>query len=148
MMEYKGYIGKVEFDDEAAIFHGEVISTRDVITFQGESVAELKKAFRTSVDDYLTFCKQRGEVPDKPFSGQFVTRISPELHRQVNVAAALSGKSLNAWVSEQLQSAAVLRVGAIKAAANKKITAKTVGRKTKVPRKTDSRKSNKIEQHA
>ena len=77
-----------------------------------------------------------------------VTRISPELHRQVNVAAALSGKSLNAWVSEQLQSAAVLRVGAIKSAANKKITAKTVGRKTKVPRKTDSRKSNKIEQHA
>ena len=148
MMEYKGYIGKIEFDDEAAIFHGEVINTRDVITFQGESVAELKKAFRTSVDDYLTFCKQRGEVPDKPFSGQFVTRISPELHRQVNVAAALSGKSLNAWVSEQLQSAAVLRVGAIKAAANKKITAKTVGRKTKVPRKTDSRKSNKIEQHA
>ena len=148
MMEYKGYIGKVEFDDEAAIFHGEVINTRDVITFQGESVAELKKAFRTSVDDYLTFCKQRCETPDKPFSGQFVTRISPELHRQVNVAAALSGKSLNAWVSEQLQSAAVLRVGAIKSAANKKITAKTVGRKTKVPRKTDSRKSNKIEQHA
>ncbi|MCU0712692.1 MAG: type II toxin-antitoxin system HicB family antitoxin [Pirellula sp.] len=75
------------------------------ITFQGKSVAELNKAFRESIEDYLAFCKQRGETPDKPFSGQFVTRISPELHRQVNVAAALAGKSLNAFVTEQLQSA-------------------------------------------
>lgn len=105
MMEYKGYIGKVEFDDEGGIFHGEVINTRDVITFQGKSVAELKKAFKESVQDYLAFCASRGEEPDKPFSGQFVTRISPDLHRQVNLAASLSGKSLNAWVSEQLQSA-------------------------------------------
>jgi predicted HicB family RNase H-like nuclease len=111
MMEYKGYIGKVEFDDEAGIFHGEVINTRDVITFQGESVAELKRAFRESVEDYLAFCKERGEEPDKPFSGQFVTRIPPELHRQVNLAASLAGKSLNAWVAEQLK-AAVARIGA------------------------------------
>ncbi len=105
MMQYKDYIGRVEYDDEADIFHGEVINTRDVITFQGQSVAELKKAFRASVDDYLAFCAQRCEEPDKPFSGQFLTRLSPELHRQVNLAASRSGKSLNAWVSEQLQSA-------------------------------------------
>ena len=110
MMQYKGYIGKVEFDDEAGIFHGEVINTRDVVTFQGETVAELKKAFKESVDDYLAFCESRGEAPDKPFSGQFVTRIPPELHRQVNLAARLAGKSLNAWLSEQLQ-AAIARSG-------------------------------------
>lgn len=115
MMEYKGYIGKVEFDDEAGIFHGEVINTRDVITFQGVSVAELKKSFRESVDDYLAFCKERGEEPDKPFSGQFVTRIPPELHRQVNLAASLSGKSLNAWVADQLK-AAVARIGLVRKA--------------------------------
>lgn len=69
MMEHKGYIGKVEFDDEAKIFHGEIINTRDVITFQGESVAELTRAFRESIDDYLAFYKQRGETPDKHFSG-------------------------------------------------------------------------------
>jgi len=104
MMEYKGYLGKVEFDDEAGVFHGEVSNTRDVITFQGKSVAELKQAFHDSVDDYLAFCAARGEEPDKPCSGQFVTRISPELHRKVNLAARQSGKSLNAWVSEQLSS--------------------------------------------
>jgi predicted HicB family RNase H-like nuclease len=103
MMEYNGYLGKVEFDDEASLFHGEVVNTRDVITFQGQSVAELKKAFRDSVD--LAFCAERGEEPDKPFSGQFVARVSPELHRRASLAAQLAGKSLNAWVAEQLQSA-------------------------------------------
>ena len=65
----------------------------------------------------LAFCRQRGEAPDRPFSGQFMTRIPPELHRQINAAAALSGKSLNGWVTEQLQ-AAVQRVVAIKTAGN------------------------------
>jgi len=114
MMQYKGYVGKVEFDDEAGIFHGEVLDTRDVITFQGRSVDELKTAFRDSIDDYLAFCKRRGEKPNKPFSGQFVTRVPPELHRQVNLAASISGKSLNAWVVEQLQ-AAVAPVKSMKA---------------------------------
>src|SRR6202166_5465913 len=114
MMEYKGYVGKVEFDDEAGIFHGEILDTRDVITFQDQSVAELKTAFEESIDDYLAFCKQSGEEPNKPFSGQFVTRIPPELHRQVNLAASISGKSLNAWVVEQLQ-AAVAHIKSMKA---------------------------------
>jgi predicted HicB family RNase H-like nuclease len=131
MMEYKGYIGRVEFDDEAAIFHGEVINTRDVITFQGQSVSELTQAFRESVDDYLEFCEQRGEAPDKPFSGQFVTRISPDLRRKVNMAALLAGKSLNAWVAEQLQGA-VLHMGTTKATTGKKPVPKTSGEKRKV----------------
>lgn len=109
MMEYQGYVGKVEFDDDASIFHGEVINTRDVITFQGKSVAELKKAFRGSIDDYLAFCAERGEEPDKPFSGQFVTRVSPDLHRRATEAASLAGKSLNAWVADQLQGAVEAR---------------------------------------
>jgi predicted HicB family RNase H-like nuclease len=120
MMEYQGYIGKVEFDDEASIFHGEVINTRDVITFQGKSVVELKKAFRESVDDYLAFCAELGEEPDKPFSGQFVARVSPDLHRRASLAASLAGKSLNAWVAEQLESAVKTRSrGAIVRASKK-----------------------------
>jgi len=105
MMHYKGYLGKAEYDDDAGIFHGEVVNTRDVITFQGATVEELRRAFRDSVDDYLEFCASRGEDPDKPFSGQFITRISPQLHRDVKIAAALAGKSLNAWVGQQLRQA-------------------------------------------
>jgi predicted RNase H-like HicB family nuclease len=62
MLKYKGYHGKVEFDDQAGLFHGEVVDLRDVITFQGKSVDELEQAFRDSVDDYLEFCQQRNEV--------------------------------------------------------------------------------------
>ena len=102
MMEYKGYIGKVEFDDEAGIFHGEVINTRDVITFQGTSVAEIKQAFQESVEDYLAFCKQLGQEPDKPFTGRLMLRLSPDLHRRIYIAARQAGKSLNAWIAENL----------------------------------------------
>lgn len=87
MMEYKGYIGKVEFDDEANLFHGEVINLRDVITFAGETVQELRHAFEESIEDYLAFCAERGEEPERPFSGTFTVRISPELHRAIAVRA-------------------------------------------------------------
>src|SRR3970040_1985923 len=103
MMAYKGDIGQVESDEEAGILHGEVINVRDVITFEGESVDEIQKAFRESVDDYLDFCAQRGELPEKPFSGKFVVRLPAELHRMAYVQAKLADKSLNGWVTEVLQ---------------------------------------------
>ncbi|MCL4492588.1 MAG: type II toxin-antitoxin system HicB family antitoxin [Nitrospirae bacterium] len=105
MMEYKGYTAKVEFDDKAEIFHGEVIGIKDVVTFQGRTAKELKKAFRESVDDYLAFCKERGESPDKPFTGKFVVRLSPELHRKIYLSAKFSNESINAWLNEKLSRA-------------------------------------------
>ena len=102
MMEYKGYFAKVEFDDEANIFHGEVINLRDVITFEGETVDELRTAFVDSVDDYLEFCKGRGEEPEKPYSGKFLVRVEPELHKTLVVQARKNGKSLNTWVHDAL----------------------------------------------
>lgn len=106
MMEYKGYIGKVEFDDEAGIFHGEIINLRDVVTFQGEAVSELREAFKDSVDDYLEFCAERGESPEKPYSGKFMVRVEPELHKAVAIRAKMDHKSLNAWVHDTLARAA------------------------------------------
>ena len=67
MMEYKGYIGHVEFDDNAEIFHGEVINTRDVITFQGKTVKEIKKAFRDSIEDLSRVLCQAWPTAGKTF---------------------------------------------------------------------------------
>ncbi|OQX12264.1 MAG: antitoxin HicB [Desulfobacteraceae bacterium IS3] len=106
MMEYKGYLSHVEFDSESDIFHGEVTNIRDVITFQGKSVDELRRAFRDSVEDYLEFCAERREEPDQPFSGHFTVRLSPEQHRKVFFAAEKSGKRLDNWVTEVLEHAA------------------------------------------
>jgi predicted HicB family RNase H-like nuclease len=105
MLTYKGYAGHVEFDEEAGLFHGEVLDTRDVVTFQGTSVEELIQAFHDSIDDYLDYCKERGEQPDKPFSGRLMLRVSPDLHRQVSVRATREGKSLNQWIVDKLKEA-------------------------------------------
>ena len=66
MMAYKGYRAHIAFDEQANLFHGEVINIRDVVTFQGKSVDELRQAFADSVEDYLSFCAERGEAPDQP----------------------------------------------------------------------------------
>ena len=102
MLKYKGYSGKVEFDEEANIFHGEVLDTRDVITFQGTSVKEIRIAFQDSIDDYLEFCEERGERPDKPFSGKLMIRMSPLLHHRIYVKAKTKGKSINQWIADTL----------------------------------------------
>jgi predicted HicB family RNase H-like nuclease len=107
MMTYKGYYGIVQYDDEAKIFHGDVINTRTVITFQGTTVDEIETAFRDSVDDYLDWCKERNKEPEKPFSGKFVLRLSPDLHRKLNLKARMSNTSLNSFIVQTLEKAAV-----------------------------------------
>ena len=102
MLRYKGYTGHVEFDDEAGIFHGEILDTRDVITFQGRTVEEIEVAFRDSIEDYLEFCRQRGEGADKPFSGRLMVRLTPRFHRELHVEARRQGKSLNQLITERL----------------------------------------------
>ncbi|KQP95094.1 antitoxin HicB [Methylobacterium sp. Leaf113] len=107
IMHCKGYEAVVEYDEDAELFHGEVIDMRDVVTFQGRSVDELKKAFSDSIDDYLVFCAERGEEPEKPYSGQFVVRVEPVLHRAVVSAAKRAGISLNKWVARTLERATI-----------------------------------------
>ena len=102
-MEYKGYNAVVTFDEEVGILHGEVIDTRDVITFQGKSVDELKQAFGDSVEEYLTICAETGRTPDKPFSGRIALRIEPEAHRAVTGAARARGESINSWIVNAIE---------------------------------------------
>ena len=101
-MEYKGYNAVVTYDNDLGILHGEVIDTRDVITFQGRSVDDLQEAFENSVDDYLKLCEERGREPDKPFSGKVALRMDPETHRMIVGAARSGGKSLNTWIVDAI----------------------------------------------
>jgi predicted HicB family RNase H-like nuclease len=105
MLKYKNYTGIVEYDPDGKIFTGEVIGLRDVITFQGRTPKELERSFQKSVDLYLEMCQRDGTSPQKPFSGRFNIRISPEVHRQIAARAAQSRLSLNQWVSEAVQRA-------------------------------------------
>ena len=71
MLEYKDHIGTVEPDD--GTFFGRVVDLRDVITFERETYAEVEQAFRDSIDDYLAFCAEPGEAPDRSLSGTVPT---------------------------------------------------------------------------
>lgn len=102
MLEYKGYFGMVEADD--GIFVGRVVGLRDVITFEGAGFAEVEQAFRDSIDDYLAFCAERGEPPDRPHSGKILVRVSPEAHRRAALRAEAEGVSLNQWIARRIES--------------------------------------------
>lgn len=105
MMKYKGYTGVVEIDEESGLLFGQVVGLRDGINFQGETVAETRRSFEESVDGYLAFCASRNEAPEKPFSGKFMLRISPELHRALVAEAQARKSSLNALIEGTLASA-------------------------------------------
>ena len=105
LMEYEGFLGRVAYDESVGHFHGQVINTRDTITFSGDSVTELQQALKDSVEDYLAFCKEEGVEPNEPSSGLLSLRIPPELHRDLLVAAADRGKSADAFIAETLAAA-------------------------------------------
>jgi predicted HicB family RNase H-like nuclease len=77
MIEYKGYLGEFAFDDEAGIFHGEVVGTSDIITFQGLCIVEVRTALKDSINEYLKFCAERGRVPNKPPDPKTVAGANP-----------------------------------------------------------------------
>lgn len=101
-LEYKGYIGTVEFSGDDKIFFGKIQGISDLVTFEGVSVNELEDAFRESVDDYLETCKELGKDPEKVFKGSFNIRISTTLHRETAMLAVKKGLNLNDLVKVAL----------------------------------------------
>jgi predicted HicB family RNase H-like nuclease len=98
VLKYKEYYGDINYSAFDEVFHGKIIGISDLVTFEGSSIKELKKAFKDSVDDYLDFCKELGKEPEKSYKGSFNIRISPELHRQAAKYAAVNNMSLNEFV--------------------------------------------------
>ena len=105
-MNHKGYTARIEFDERDNIFVGRVLGLRSIISFHGETVADLHHEFEVAIEDFLNDCKEQGVKPEKPASGKLMLRVSPEIHGAALVAAQAAGKSLNQWATEVLQSAA------------------------------------------
>ena len=105
-MTHKGYTARIEFDERDNIFVGRVLGLRALISFHGETVAELRSEFEIAVDKFLRDCKEQGIRPEKPASGKLMLRVPPEIHGAALVAAQAAGKSLNQWATEVLEVAA------------------------------------------
>ncbi len=99
-MTYGGYAARIEYSDDDDCFIGHIAGINDVVGFHGESVAELRAAFEEAVDDYLETCEKLNRLPQKPYSGNLMLRIPPEVHVAIATAAEVTGKSINQWVTD------------------------------------------------
>lgn len=106
VMTYKGYTARIELDERDGIFVGRVLGLHTLISFHGETVAELRAEFEVAIDDFLRDCKEQGISPEKPSSGKLMLRVPPEVHGAALIAAQAAGKSLNQWATEVLKEAA------------------------------------------
>lgn len=105
-MEYQEYLaGPIAFDPDDGVFSGTVLGPKDVIHFEDLDAASLTQSFRDGIDDYLAFCAERGETPDKPFAGNILVRTTPDLHRKAALRAEVEGVSLSQWVARQIEAA-------------------------------------------
>ena len=105
MMEYKGYLAAVEFDDSAGILHGRVVNSGayPIATFEATDAKALRREFERSIDEYLAWCEEDGVEPRRPFSGRLNVRLGSELHAAVAAAAAAKGVSINSWIVQALR---------------------------------------------
>lgn len=101
-MEYKGYVGSVEFSEEDTLFFGKVLGIRALISYEGENAHDLVEDFHSAVDDYLELCAAEGVEPERAYKGSFNVRISPELHKKAAIAAMAKQISLNRFVEESI----------------------------------------------
>ena len=102
-MEYKGYVGTIEFSEEDELFFGKVMGIRALISYEGSTAKELVEDFHAGVDDYLEMCKAEGLEPEKAYKGSFNVRVNPELHKKAVIRAAAQQMSLNSFVESALE---------------------------------------------
>lgn len=94
-LKYKGYTGTVEIDLNDDILFGHVLFIDDFISFEGQTIRELQESFKNTIDEYLEDCKALGLKPNKPLSGQFSIRTTPDNHKKLAEEAADADLSIN-----------------------------------------------------
>lgn len=102
-MQYRGYLGSVECSVEDNCLFGKILYVNDLVNYEADFPAGLRKAFEEAVDDYLSTCGQLGKEPEKSFKGSFNVRVSPELHRKAVMQATVYEKSLNEFVAQAVR---------------------------------------------
>ena len=100
---YKDYIGSVHFNADDEVFFGKIEGVEDLITFEGNSVLEVKGAFEEAVNDYIELCKENGKKIEKSYKGSFNIRIAPEIHKKAKRLALMKGISLNQFIQKAVE---------------------------------------------
>ena len=109
-IQYKGYVGSVEFSEEDGIFYGKVMGIRSLISYEGESAKELLDDFHGAIDDYLETCKAEGKQPEIAFKGSFNIRLSPDLHKKLFIYTTAHQISMNKYIEDTLKDSPAAQV--------------------------------------
>lgn len=102
-LQYKGFLGSVEFSEADGVFFGKIEGINALVNFEGESVKELTDAFHEAVEDYLIFCEEEGIESHKSYSGALNVRLTPEIHSRVATLAKQTGVSINAFIRKAVE---------------------------------------------
>ena len=103
ILEYKNYIGSIEFSNEDMLFYGKVLGIKSLVSYEGKSASELVKNFHNSVDDYLQICEESNKKPEIAYKGSFNVRISPAIHKMASIYAIKNKISLNEFVEKSIE---------------------------------------------
>lgn len=104
LIEYKGYIGSVEFSEKDGIFFGKVQGIRSLISYEGSNAKELINDFHGAVDDYLALCEAEGSKPEVAYKGSFNVRFkNKETHKRAAIYAMTHSQSLNSFIEEAVE---------------------------------------------
>ena len=103
VLKYKGYQGSIEFSVEDLCLHGRLLFIDDLVTYEAETVQELKKAFEESVDDYIETCRKFNREAQKPYKGSLNIRPGSALHKEAAEKAFLRGVSINEYIKFALK---------------------------------------------
>lgn len=93
--KHNGYVGTIECSLEDNTLYGTIAGINDLVSYEGETISALKKAFVEAVDDYLAYCKEIGKEPNKPYKGVFNVRTSSQTHKQLADLATRKNMKLN-----------------------------------------------------
>ena len=102
-MEYKGYVGSVEFSETDGVFFGKVQGIRSLISYEGTTARELVDDFHSAVDDYLELCQAEGTTPEIAYKGSLNVRLGEDLHRRAAIYAMTHQQSLNSFIEEAVR---------------------------------------------
>jgi predicted HicB family RNase H-like nuclease len=103
LLSYKGFYGSVNFSAADEVFYGKVEGVHDLVTFEGATVKELKQDFQKAVEDYILFCKKKGNPVQKSLMGSFNIRIKPDIHQRAAIVALQKNISLNHLVQQAIE---------------------------------------------
>ena len=103
VLTYKEFIGCVHFSTDDSVFFGKIEGINDLVTFEGQTVDEIKDSFKNAVEDYIEMCITLKKPILKSYKGNFNVRIPPELHRKAMRKSQSLGISLNQLVKQAIE---------------------------------------------